>query len=192
MISGYDRGFFTFSIRFFFLQILRFIMRDWLALPLASTSGRKQTIVNSNNKEIPSEDDESLKKVVTKEDVDNKEELMTTDEMKNNEASDMISARSHSLSNDSTSVTTTADHVSTEMTTIYWNHGGKKVQITGEFDNWTGSMEMVQDDKDPNRFVIHIPLELDKEIEYKFIVDGEWRYAYELPHRRDWRKYMSK
>ncbi|KAK4508921.1 uncharacterized protein ATC70_013544 [Mucor velutinosus] len=70
---------------------------------------------------------------------------------------------------------------------IRWNHGGKKVQVTGEFDNWSVSVDMVQDTEDSNCHVVDIPMDLSKDIEYKFIVDGEWRYADDLPHRTDWR-----
>lgn len=48
---------------------------------------------------------------------------------------------------------------------------------------------MVQDTESPNCHVVEIPMDLSKDIEYKFIVDGEWRYASDLPHRTDWRKY---
>lgn len=47
---------------------------------------------------------------------------------------------------------------------------------------------MVQDTKDMRRHVVEIPMDLAKDIEFKFIVDGEWRYAADLPHRTDWRK----
>ncbi|KAL9543670.1 hypothetical protein MBANPS3_008003 [Mucor bainieri] len=70
---------------------------------------------------------------------------------------------------------------------IRWNHGGKKVQVTGEFDNWSVSVDMVQDTENSNCHVVEIPMDLSKDIEYKFIVDGEWRYANDLPHRTDWR-----
>lgn len=37
--------------------------------------------------------------------------------------------------------------------------------------------------------VATIIIDSTKDIEYKFIVDGEWKYALDLPHRTDWRKY---
>lgn len=46
---------------------------------------------------------------------------------------------------------------------------------------------MVQDSTE-NCHVTEIPMDLTKDTEYKFIVDGEWRYASDLPHRTDWRK----
>lgn len=47
---------------------------------------------------------------------------------------------------------------------------------------------MVQDTENSNCHVVEIPMDLSKDIEFKFIVDGEWRYANDLPHRTDWRK----
>ncbi|KAI8338814.1 hypothetical protein BD560DRAFT_412753 [Blakeslea trispora] len=76
----------------------------------------------------------------------------------------------------------------TETVLIYWNHGGKKIQVTGEFDNWTASVDMVQDTKNPNRFSAQLTVDPTKDIEFKFIVDGEWKYASDLPHRTDWSK----
>ena len=47
---------------------------------------------------------------------------------------------------------------------------------------------MVKDTEKPDCHVVDIPMDLSKDIEFKFIVDGEWRYASDLPHRTDWRK----
>ncbi|KAI8970205.1 hypothetical protein BDF20DRAFT_838583 [Mycotypha africana] len=86
----------------------------------------------------------------------------------------------------------------TAETTVYtkvcWNHGGYKVQVTGEFDNWSVSINMIKDTENPNRYFAEIPIpNVNKDMEFKFVVDGEWRYAEELPHRTDWRKsYNSK
>lgn len=49
---------------------------------------------------------------------------------------------------------------------------------------------MVQDAENENNHVIYIPMDSTKDIEFKFIVDGEWKYAHDLPHRTDWRKYI--
>ncbi|KAI8378825.1 hypothetical protein EDC96DRAFT_174660 [Choanephora cucurbitarum] len=72
----------------------------------------------------------------------------------------------------------------TETVMIHWNHGGKKVQVTGEFDNW--SVDMLQDTENLNRFIAQVSVDSTKDIEFKFIVDGEWKYASDLPHRTDW------
>ncbi|CEP11343.1 hypothetical protein [Parasitella parasitica] len=70
---------------------------------------------------------------------------------------------------------------------ICWNHGGKKVQVTGEFDNWSVSVDLEQDTDKPHCHFAEVPMDLSRDIEFKFIVDGEWRYANDLPHRTDWR-----
>lgn len=44
---------------------------------------------------------------------------------------------------------------------------------------------MVEDTK---CHVVSIPMDPSKDTEFKFIVDGEWRYAVDLPHRADGRK----
>lgn len=38
--------------------------------------------------------------------------------------------------------------------------------------------------------VIYLQLDSAKDIEFKFIVDGEWKYATDLPHRKDERKFF--
>ncbi|KAG2194462.1 hypothetical protein INT47_003830 [Mucor saturninus] len=67
---------------------------------------------------------------------------------------------------------------------ISWNHGGKMVQVTGEFNNWSVPVDMVQETQ---CHVVSIPMDPSKDTEFKFIVDGEWRYAMDLPHRADGR-----
>lgn len=47
---------------------------------------------------------------------------------------------------------------------------------------------MVQDTENTQRHVTTVPIDSTKDIEFKFIVDGEWKYAIDLPHRTDWRK----
>jgi hypothetical protein len=50
---------------------------------------------------------------------------------------------------------------------------------------------MIQDTENIQRHVALIPIDASKkDIEYKFIVDGEWKYAIDLPHRTDWRKFF--
>lgn len=43
--------------------------------------------------------------------------------------------------------------------------------------------------KDTDCHVVFLQLDRTKDNEFKFIVDGEWKYAIDLPHRTDWRKY---
>ena len=45
---------------------------------------------------------------------------------------------------------------------------------------------MLQDTENLNRFSAQVSVDSTKDIEFKFIVDGEWKYASDLPHRTDW------
>jgi hypothetical protein len=63
-----------------------------------------------------------------------------------------------------------------------------KIQVT-HMTHLTVSVDMNQDTENINCHVIYIPMDLtEKDIEFKFIVDGEWKYAIDLPHRTDSRK----
>lgn len=106
----------------------------------------------------------------------------STDTDNSTPASSQIMGPSSSSSYHDKVPTTTTN---TRLVEIHWNHGGKSVQITGEFDNWSGSVDMHQDTE--NSHVVTILIDATKDIEYKFIVDGEWKYAMDLPHRTDWR-----
>ena len=54
-----------------------------------------------------------------------------------------------------------------------WKEGGKKVNLTGDFFNWTKFIEMKKDKK-TNYF--KLKLSLPKKVhEFKFIVDGQWK-----------------
>ncbi|KAI3708182.1 hypothetical protein L2E82_37309 [Cichorium intybus] len=66
-------------------------------------------------------------------------------------------------------------------TEIGWFHGGKQVAIEGSWDNWR-TRELLEGCgthfsifKVLNAGVYH----------YRFIVDGQWTYATDLPHERD-------
>ena len=59
--------------------------------------------------------------------------------------------------------------------TFTWEEGGNDVKLIGSFSNWKDTYEMKKDVKDN---VHKISLPLNNEIyNYKFIVDGEWKYA---------------
>lgn len=59
--------------------------------------------------------------------------------------------------------------------TFIWEEGGNEVKIIGSFSNWKDSYEMK---KDPNDNIYKISLSLNNEkYYYKFIVDGQWKYA---------------
>mmetsp|Transcript_29439 Transcript_29439/g.83011 ORF Transcript_29439/g.83011 Transcript_29439/m.83011 type:complete len:279 (-) Transcript_29439:195-1031(-) len=62
-------------------------------------------------------------------------------------------------------------------TVIIWSHGGMHVEVEGSFDNWTTRQALQRSGKD---FTI-VKLLPPGVYQYKFIVDGEWKYAPELP-----------
>mmetsp|Transcript_23690 Transcript_23690/g.56546 ORF Transcript_23690/g.56546 Transcript_23690/m.56546 type:complete len:273 (-) Transcript_23690:203-1021(-) len=62
-------------------------------------------------------------------------------------------------------------------TVFYWSHGGSHVEVQGSFDNWTTRQELQRSGKD---FTI-VKLLPPGVYQYKFIVDGEWKYDPEQP-----------
>ena len=58
-------------------------------------------------------------------------------------------------------------------TVIVWGHGGESVEVQGSFDNWTTRQPLQRSGKD---FTI-VKLLLPGVYQYKFIVDGTWKYA---------------
>ena len=61
----------------------------------------------------------------------------------------------------------------TVPTVFRWEHGGKQVFITGTFNNWSKKVEMHRSRNDFT-FIADVPR---GQHVYKFIVDGEWRFA---------------
>jgi len=57
-------------------------------------------------------------------------------------------------------------------TMIVWNHGGQSVAIEGSFDNWTTRHQLQQTGRN---FTV-VKLLPPGVYQYKFIVDGEWKY----------------
>lgn len=56
---------------------------------------------------------------------------------------------------------------------FYWTFGGNGVYITGEWDSWNKRIPLC---KSGNEFFTIIPLTYGK-FQYKFTVDGEWKFA---------------
>ena len=56
-----------------------------------------------------------------------------------------------------------------------WDEGGNSVQLIGSFSNWVKFYDMEKDEKD-QIFKFSLPLENGK-YQYKFIVDGIWKYS---------------
>eukprot|EP00455_Lapot_gusevi_P030874 TRINITY_DN3327_c0_g1_i3.p1 TRINITY_DN3327_c0_g1~~TRINITY_DN3327_c0_g1_i3.p1 ORF type:complete len:210 (-),score=25.77 TRINITY_DN3327_c0_g1_i3:2-631(-) len=58
-------------------------------------------------------------------------------------------------------------------TVFNWNFGGNQVFLTGSFNHWSSKMPMIRSHNDFT-LILDIPPGLHQ---YKFIVDGEWRFA---------------
>lgn len=66
-------------------------------------------------------------------------------------------------------------------TMITWSYGGKEVCVEGSWDNWKTKKFLTKSGKDFSIMKI-LPSGV---YQYRFIVDGEWRYAPEMPWVRD-------
>ncbi|XP_015879914.2 SNF1-related protein kinase regulatory subunit beta-2 [Ziziphus jujuba] len=66
-------------------------------------------------------------------------------------------------------------------TMLTWSHGGKEVAVEGSWDNWKTRMPLQRSGKD---FTIMKVLPSGV-YQYRFIVDGQWRYAPDLPMAQD-------
>eukprot|EP00246_Nothoceros_aenigmaticus_P005029 TRINITY_DN16841_c0_g1_i1.p1 TRINITY_DN16841_c0_g1~~TRINITY_DN16841_c0_g1_i1.p1 ORF type:complete len:185 (+),score=31.56 TRINITY_DN16841_c0_g1_i1:292-846(+) len=60
---------------------------------------------------------------------------------------------------------------------IVWSHGGDSVSVQGSWDNWTSAHPLQRSGKDFTLVKV-LPSGV---YQYKFIVDGEWRYAADHP-----------
>ena len=63
-----------------------------------------------------------------------------------------------------------------------WPHGGQRVAITGTFNNWTSTgIPMVRSGEEFYQ-VVEVPKCVHQ---YKFLVDGEWKYSLDQPVLQD-------
>jgi len=65
---------------------------------------------------------------------------------------------------------------------FFWKHGGNHVFIAGSFNNWAQRLPLIKKD---NVWEIAVPLLPNKEYQYKFIVDGEWKCDPGAPTKDD-------
>lgn len=72
-------------------------------------------------------------------------------------------------------------------TLITWNLGGKDVLVEGSWDNWTSRKVLQRSGKDHSILLV-LPSGI---YQYKFIVDGEWRYIPDLPSITDEREHIA-
>ncbi|KAG0262985.1 hypothetical protein BG011_009483 [Mortierella polycephala] len=66
-----------------------------------------------------------------------------------------------------------------------WDHGGSIVKVTGTFDNWEKPLVLTQSPDNQDHFEITVDLDRSQKILFKFVVDGQWRCADELPTEYD-------
>lgn len=67
--------------------------------------------------------------------------------------------------------------------TFTWDEGGKEVKLTGTFGKWTKFFDMKYNQEE-KRFKCILKLPREKH-EYKFVVDGVWKYSHKQQTIRD-------
>ncbi|CAG8732084.1 12543_t:CDS:2 [Cetraspora pellucida] len=68
---------------------------------------------------------------------------------------------------------------------FHWQHGGNRVFVTGDFDNWQATAYEMHFSPKSNDFVAVVNIDRTKHHEFKFVVDGNWRHNENLPIRHD-------
>ncbi|KAI3643888.1 hypothetical protein MP228_010052 [Amoeboaphelidium protococcarum] len=66
-----------------------------------------------------------------------------------------------------------------------WKHGGNNVVLTGSFDNWKQSIQMVKTPKAQDEYSAVLKLNPYEKHSFKFVVDGIWRCSMECPTESD-------
>ncbi|KAK3682146.1 hypothetical protein B0T22DRAFT_386081 [Podospora appendiculata] len=67
--------------------------------------------------------------------------------------------------------------------TFRWPHHAEEVYVTGTFDNWSKSEQLVQNG-DVFEKTVTLPEDSDK-VYYKFVVDGDWTTDHTAPREKD-------
>ncbi|KAK3331943.1 hypothetical protein B0T19DRAFT_397762 [Cercophora scortea] len=67
--------------------------------------------------------------------------------------------------------------------TFKWPHHAEEVYVTGTFDNWSKSEQLVQNG-DVFEKTVTLPEDSDK-VYYKFVVDGDWTTDHTAPREKD-------
>ncbi|CAH1764727.1 18681_t:CDS:2, partial [Entrophospora sp. SA101] len=69
--------------------------------------------------------------------------------------------------------------------TFHWKDGGNKVFVTGDFNNWSASKHEMKRIPKTNNFVAMIDIDSTKQHEFKFIVDGDWKFSRDFETHHD-------
>lgn len=73
----------------------------------------------------------------------------------------------------------TAQNTESLSYTFIWNGEGNDVKLTGTFSNWEKKYQMK---KDPNNNIFKLELPLEHKVyQYKFIIDGTWKFSEDCP-----------
>ncbi|CAG8456367.1 9112_t:CDS:2 [Diversispora eburnea] len=68
---------------------------------------------------------------------------------------------------------------------FHWRHGGNKVFVTGDFDNWQATKHEMHRKPGTDDFVAIVDIDLTKQHQFKFVVDGSWHFNGDLPTHCD-------
>ena len=143
-------------------------------LELESSNGKKADILNQNKKIEKNYEDEN--------------EQEEKSEKENEEENDVENYSEEKLKEEKIEENTSEETFEDSNNiwknyTFIWNEGGNDVKLTGSFSDWKIQFQMI---KDPDTKIFKYELPLGNEIyQYKFIVDGEWKFSKNFPIEAD-------
>ncbi|RHZ79642.1 hypothetical protein Glove_143g20 [Diversispora epigaea] len=68
---------------------------------------------------------------------------------------------------------------------FHWRHGGNKVFVTGDFDNWQATKHEMHRKPGTDDFVAIVNIDRTKQHQFKFVVDKNWHFNGDLPTHYD-------
>ena len=143
-------------------------------LELENSNGMKSQILNENQKKPKNNENENGQEDKSEKEY---EEENNGDEISEEEIKEMKSEENN------TEETLEDTNNNKKNYTFIWDEGGNDVKITGSFSDWKIKFQMT---KEPNNQIFKCTLPLGNEIyQYKFIVDGEWKFSKKFPTKDD-------
>ena len=143
-------------------------------LELENSNGMKSQILNENQKKAKNNENENGQEDKSEKEY---EEENIGDEISEEEIKEMKSEENN------TEETLEDTNNNKKNYTFIWDEGGNDVKITGSFSDWKIKFQMT---KEPNNQIFKCTLPLGNEIyQYKFIVDGEWKFSKKFPTKDD-------
>ena len=143
-------------------------------LELENSNGMKSQILNENQKKAKNNENENGQEDKSEKEY---EEENNGDEISEEEIKEMKSEENN------TEETLEDTNNNKKNYTFIWDEGGNDVKITGSFSDWKIKFQMT---KEPNNQIFKCTLPLGNEIyQYKFIVDGEWKFSKKFPTKDD-------